>query len=228
MCRSRACARAGSPISAHVSVPEAGEAPRPPIDVAPGEIRDFAYSMIRVLDDNGEAVGDWAGELSLRAAAQGPARHDADPRLRRAHAALAAPGQDLVLHHVARRGGGRLRPPQGALGGRHVLSDLPPAGTADRLRLAARRHDVLDLLQREGSPEGAPASRPLFGEGGGLLHRVRQPRHAVPAGRRLGDGLRHPRATTRSPRAGSATARPPRPTSTRRWCSPPSTGRRSS
>ena len=48
----------------HVSVPEAGEAPRPPIDVAPGDIRDFAYSMIRVLDDNGDAVGDWAGGLS--------------------------------------------------------------------------------------------------------------------------------------------------------------------
>jgi 2-oxoisovalerate dehydrogenase E1 component alpha subunit len=54
----------GKPDFSHVGVPEAGEAPRPPIDVAPGEIRDFAYSMIRVLDDNGDAVGDWAGELS--------------------------------------------------------------------------------------------------------------------------------------------------------------------
>jgi 2-oxoisovalerate dehydrogenase E1 component alpha subunit len=54
----------GKPDFTHVSVPEAGEAPRPPIDVAPGEIRDFAYSMIRVLDDKGDAVGDWAGELS--------------------------------------------------------------------------------------------------------------------------------------------------------------------
>ncbi len=54
----------GKPDFGHVDVPEAGEAPRPPIDVAPGDIRDFAYSMIRVLDDNGDAVGDWAGELS--------------------------------------------------------------------------------------------------------------------------------------------------------------------
>ncbi len=53
----------GKPDFSHVSVPEAGEAPRPPIDVAPAEIRDFAYSMIRVLDDMGDAVGDWAGEL---------------------------------------------------------------------------------------------------------------------------------------------------------------------
>ncbi len=54
----------GKPDFGHVDVPEAGEAPRPPIDVAPGDIRDFAYSMIRVLDDNGDAVGDWAAELS--------------------------------------------------------------------------------------------------------------------------------------------------------------------
>jgi len=54
----------GKPDFSHVSVPDAGEAPRPPIDVSPGEIRDFAYSMIRVLDDKGDAVGDWAGELS--------------------------------------------------------------------------------------------------------------------------------------------------------------------
>ena len=56
-------------------------------------------------------------------------------------------------------------------------------------RLAAGRHDERDLLQREGSPEGPPASRALFGQGGRLLHRLRQSRHAVSAGGRLGDGL---------------------------------------
>ncbi len=61
----------GRPDFSHVSVPEAGEAPRPPLDVAPGEIRDFAYSMIRVLDDKGDAVGDWAGGLSLDALRKG-------------------------------------------------------------------------------------------------------------------------------------------------------------
>ena len=54
----------GKPDFSHVAVPEAGEAPRPPIDIAPGDIRDFAYSMIRVLDEKGDAVGDWAGESS--------------------------------------------------------------------------------------------------------------------------------------------------------------------
>ena len=61
----------GKPDFSHVSVPEAGETPRPPIDVAPGEIRDFAYSMIRVLDEMGDAVGDWAGELGSESLRKG-------------------------------------------------------------------------------------------------------------------------------------------------------------
>ena len=53
----------GRPDFSHVAIPEAGEVPRPPIDVSASEIRDFAYTMIRVLDDKGEAVGEWAGAL---------------------------------------------------------------------------------------------------------------------------------------------------------------------
>ena len=54
----------GRPDFSHVGIAEAGEVPRPPIDVNPSEIRDFAYTMIRVLDDNGDAVGAWAGTLT--------------------------------------------------------------------------------------------------------------------------------------------------------------------
>jgi 2-oxoisovalerate dehydrogenase E1 component alpha subunit len=50
----------GRPDFSHVGIAEAGEVPRPPANVKPSEIRDFAYTMIRVLDDNGEAVGEWA------------------------------------------------------------------------------------------------------------------------------------------------------------------------
>src|SRR6202789_64647 len=53
----------GSPDFSHVGIAEAGEVPRPPIDVSPSDIRNFAYTMIRALDDQGEAVGDWAGSL---------------------------------------------------------------------------------------------------------------------------------------------------------------------
>ena len=42
----------------------AGEAPRPPIDAAPADIRPLAYSLVRVLDDEGGAVGPWDPRLS--------------------------------------------------------------------------------------------------------------------------------------------------------------------
>jgi len=38
----------------------AGAARRPPIDTAPVDTADLAYSLVRVLDDNGNAVGPWA------------------------------------------------------------------------------------------------------------------------------------------------------------------------
>ena len=54
----------GRPDFSYVGVVPAGEARRPPIDVDPAEIRDLAYSLIRVLDDNGDAVGPWAEALT--------------------------------------------------------------------------------------------------------------------------------------------------------------------
>ena len=54
----------GKPDFSHVGIAEAGEVPRPQTDVNPSEIRDFAYTMIRVLDDNGDAVGAWVGALT--------------------------------------------------------------------------------------------------------------------------------------------------------------------
>ena len=44
-----------------VAIPRAGEVRRPEVDTAPEDIRDLAYPLIRVLDDDGEAVGPWAG-----------------------------------------------------------------------------------------------------------------------------------------------------------------------
>ena len=53
-----------APDFSHVQIPRAGSVPRPPVDVDPSEIRDLAYSIIRVLNRDGEAVGPWAGSLS--------------------------------------------------------------------------------------------------------------------------------------------------------------------
>jgi 2-oxoisovalerate dehydrogenase E1 component alpha subunit len=54
----------GAPDFSNVKVPTAGMVPRPKVDVDPETIRDLAFSIIRVLNRSGEAVGPWAGLLS--------------------------------------------------------------------------------------------------------------------------------------------------------------------
>ncbi len=41
----------------------AGAARRPPVDAAPADTGDLAYSLVRVLDDEGRAVGPWAPQV---------------------------------------------------------------------------------------------------------------------------------------------------------------------
>ncbi len=54
----------GAPDFSNVTIPKAGAVPRPSVDVDPETIRDLAFSIIRVLNRSGEAVGPWAGLLS--------------------------------------------------------------------------------------------------------------------------------------------------------------------
>ncbi|MCC7271684.1 MAG: 3-methyl-2-oxobutanoate dehydrogenase (2-methylpropanoyl-transferring) subunit alpha [Alphaproteobacteria bacterium] len=54
-----------------VVIPAAGTVARPPVDVPPEEIRELAYTIIRVLNRHGEAVGPWAGLLPDGDALQG-------------------------------------------------------------------------------------------------------------------------------------------------------------
>ncbi|WP_242098084.1 3-methyl-2-oxobutanoate dehydrogenase (2-methylpropanoyl-transferring) subunit alpha [Sphingomonas sp. CROZ-RG-20F-R02-07] len=49
---------------AAVEVPPAGEARRPDTAADAGEFRDLAYTLIRVLDEDGQAVGPWNPKLS--------------------------------------------------------------------------------------------------------------------------------------------------------------------
>ena len=53
----------GTPDFSHMDIPKAGTVDRPKIDVSPEDIRELAYTIIRVTDRNGKAVGPWAGEL---------------------------------------------------------------------------------------------------------------------------------------------------------------------
>lgn len=47
----------------HFEIPPAGAAPRPDEGASAEEIRDFAYGLIRVLDEKGDAVGAWDPKL---------------------------------------------------------------------------------------------------------------------------------------------------------------------
>jgi len=51
------------PDFSHVELSPAGAVPRPDISVHPRNISDLAFSLIRVLDDSGKAVGPWNPKL---------------------------------------------------------------------------------------------------------------------------------------------------------------------
>ncbi|MFV0526331.1 MAG: thiamine pyrophosphate-dependent enzyme [Acidimicrobiales bacterium] len=51
------------PNFSHLYIPPAGDGPRPPIDVHPIETLPYTGTIIRVLDDEGRSVGEWAPEL---------------------------------------------------------------------------------------------------------------------------------------------------------------------
>jgi 2-oxoisovalerate dehydrogenase E1 component alpha subunit len=59
------------PDFSNVVIPEAGSVDRPPVDVDPKDIREHAFSIIRVLDRQGEAVGPWTPALDAEALTRG-------------------------------------------------------------------------------------------------------------------------------------------------------------
>jgi 2-oxoisovalerate dehydrogenase E1 component alpha subunit len=57
-------ARPGDAVDfSHIAIPAAGSAPRPDVAAPASETRDLVYSLIRVLDDEGKAVGPWDPKL---------------------------------------------------------------------------------------------------------------------------------------------------------------------
>ena len=55
---------AAPPPNPHLRFARAGEMRRPPVDADPYEMHDLAYNLVRVLDDNGEAKGEWVPNLT--------------------------------------------------------------------------------------------------------------------------------------------------------------------
>ncbi len=59
------------PNFSHVALSAAGEVSRPAVDAYAGDIKAHATSLVRVLSDDHEAVGEWAGATSLALCVQG-------------------------------------------------------------------------------------------------------------------------------------------------------------
>lgn len=55
----------GVPDFSHVQIPRAGTVRRPEVDADPESLRDLAFTILRVLNRAGEAVGPWAENLDL-------------------------------------------------------------------------------------------------------------------------------------------------------------------
>ncbi len=53
-----------TPDFSGVNIPKAGAARRPAVDSHPRDIRDLAFTIIRVMSRDGDATGDWADTLS--------------------------------------------------------------------------------------------------------------------------------------------------------------------
>ena len=58
-----------TPDFSNVQIAEAGSVARPEVDADPETIRDHAFSVIRVLNRTGEAVGPWRAAERHRGAA---------------------------------------------------------------------------------------------------------------------------------------------------------------
>ncbi|WP_324753178.1 thiamine pyrophosphate-dependent enzyme [Roseovarius sp. Pro17] len=58
------CRPGDTPDFSGIDVPPAGSVQRPKVDEHADNIRDLAFTIIRVLNDDGDAVGEWAGSLT--------------------------------------------------------------------------------------------------------------------------------------------------------------------
>ena len=170
-------------------ISRAGEMHKPALDEKVERIALMRKQLVRVLDDDGQAVGEWVPDMSVDRQGSRSARHDAHAFIRRPSAACPSTGKDLVLHAVARRRSDRLRSAASAATRRHALPDVPPTGIADLGRVSVGRHDESGVVERVRPTARPSAAGDVLGEVARLLLDLRQPRDPVHPGGRLGDGV---------------------------------------
>ncbi len=157
----------------------AGEVERPPIDVGLAEVRDHAWRLIRVLDDQGRAVGPWAPTLSPEALRKGlrdmMLTRALDDRLYRAQRQgktsfyMKCRGEEAVACAQAMA----LRP-----------DDMGFPTYRQQGLLVARGYPIEKMMNQvfsnaRRSAGGAPAAGALLGARSRLLFDQRQSRHTV-------------------------------------------------
>ena len=179
----------GQPDFSNVPIPEAGSVRRPEIDADPESIRDLAFSIIRVLDRNGDAVGPWAGTLTDEELAEGlkhmmtlrafDARMQMAQRQGKTSFYMQHMGEEAVSCAFRRA----LEP------GDMNFPTYRQAGLLDRRRLSDGRNDEPDLFERRGPAQGPSASGDVCLQGARLLFDFGESRDAIHPGGGLGDGL---------------------------------------
>jgi len=75
------CRPGDEPDFSAITLPAAGELARPDEMVAADTTRELSFSMIRVLDEQHQAVGPWAPALTPAALRDGAAAYIAHPSL---------------------------------------------------------------------------------------------------------------------------------------------------
>ena len=192
--------RPGDTVQPAPFAEQPGDLPRPDTLAPHDSLRPHATGLVRVLDDQSVASGEWNPQLTTQ-----QLRHGLEMMLRVRHfdaRMMAMHRQGRVSFHVTSRGeeacggglGDGLRPP------RLAVSQLSPAGVVPGTRHAAGGHDVPEHRQPL-RPYAGPADARALQLAGRKRRLDLQPRrHAVAAGGRRGDGLRLSRRAARGRR----------------------------
>src|SRR5579872_3291332 len=203
------------PDFSYFRLPPAGSFPRPATDVPSVETHRLATELIRVLDDDGRALGEWDPKLDPETLRQG------------LRAMLLTRAYDDRMYRAQRTGKTSFYMKctgEEAIGVAQAMALRPDDMLFPTYRqqglLIARGYPVLDMMCQC----YANARDPLKGRQLPVLYSSREkcisrcPAISAPSSRRRSAGRWPPptRATPASPPAGSAKARPPSPISTTR------------
>ena len=185
------CRPGDTPDFSYFEVPRAGAVARPAVDVDPDDMREMAFSIVRVLNKEGEAVGDWAGALTPEELREGlrdmmllrafDARMQNAQRQGKTSFYMQHLGEEAVSCAFSRAlQDGDMNFPTYRQAGLLIARDYPLVTMMKP-----------DLFQRGRPFARSPVADHVFVKGAWVLFDFWQPWHPICAGRGLGDGLCH-------------------------------------